>query len=141
MKRLHPIAFAVVCMALFIVSCEEDKILPSEVSSTVTATQWKVSYLWEGGSEKTENFTGFSFTFIATPGTNPASGIVEASDGSTDVVGSWSTGYIGDSSKLELSFSLTPFNTLREDWEVVELSSTTIKLKQGDSKNLTLEAL
>ena len=141
MKRCIPLLTIIISLSFFLASCEDDTIQPSDVASTLESAQWKVAYMKDTDGERTSSFTDYQFTFTATPGTSPASGLVEASNGSTDVVGSWSTGYIGESAKLKLSFSLSPFNTLSKDWEVTELSSTTIKLKQGGDVSLTLQSL
>lgn len=128
----------VVLSPLFFSSCEDDdKIQPSDVSGTVVNGQWRITYFLDADADETSSFTNYNFTFTATAGTTPATGLVEASNGSTDVVGSWATGFIGDNAKLKLNFSLSPFDNLSEDWEVTELNSTTIKLKHvGNGTNL-----
>ncbi len=113
-------------------SCkDEDKIQPSDVSGTVVNGSWRITYFFEADADETSSFADYNFIFTATPGTAPATGLVEASNGNTDVVGSWGTGYIGDNAKLKLNFALSPFNNLNADWEVTELNSTMMKLKNG----------
>jgi hypothetical protein len=127
---------------LFFSSCkDEDKIKPSDVSDALSTGQWKIIYFIDSESNETSSFANYNFTFTITPGTSPATGLVEASNGSTDVVGSWGTGFIGDNAKLKLNFGLSPFDQLSEDWEVTELTSTTIKLKHVDDNTdfLTFE--
>lgn len=140
MKKLIPLLSAILLCLCFAACDDDDKILPSEVASTVVASQWRVTYLRDTDTEKTSTFTNYQFTFTETVATSPASGIVEASNGSTNVAGSWKTGYVGEAAKLELSFSLSPFTALSKGWEVTELSATTIKLKNGGTQNLTLES-
>lgn len=122
-------------------SCEDDKIQPSDVASTVVNGQWKITYFLDADSDETSSFTDYNFTFVATAGTTPATGLVEASNGSTDVVGSWATGFIRDKAKLKLNFAISPFDNISEDWEVTELSSSIIKLKhdKNGTHQLTFE--
>ena len=132
----------VVLSILFFSSCQDDdKIQPTDVSDAVISGQWRITNFIDSDADETSSFANYNFTFTETPGTTPASGLVEASNGSTDVVGSWATGFIGDNTKLKLSFGLSPFDQLSEDWEVFELNSTTIKLKHvdGGTDFLTLE--
>lgn len=141
MKSKVLLSLAIVS-SVFFSSCEDDdKIQPSDVSGTVVNGQWKITYFLDAEADETSSFTNYNFVFTATPGTTPATGLVEASNGSTDVVGSWATGFIGNNAKLKLNFALSPFNSLSEDWEVTELNSTTIKLKhEGNGTDLlTLE--
>jgi hypothetical protein len=131
MKNKALLSLAVLSF-LFFSSCEDDdKIQPSDVSGTVVNGQWRISYFLRADDDATNSFADYNFTFTATPGTSPASGLVEASNGSTDVVGSWATGFIGDNTKLKLNFALNPFDELSEDWEVTEINSNTIKLKHN----------
>jgi hypothetical protein len=141
MKNKALLSLAVLSIVFFS-SCEDDdKIQPSDVSGTVVNGQWRIAYFLHAGTEETSSFVTYNFTFTATPDTSPATGLVEATNGNTDVVGSWATGFIGDNAKLKLNFALSPFNNLNDDWEVTELNSTTIKLKHNgnDTYLLTLE--
>ena len=130
----------VILSFLFLSSCkDDDKIQPSDVSAAVVNGTWRIIYFIESEANETSSFENYNFTFTATPGTSPATGLVEATNGSTDVVGSWGTGFIGENAKLKLNFALSPFDQLSEDWEVIELTSTTIKLKHDNIDFLTLE--
>jgi hypothetical protein len=141
MKSKALLSLAIISLVFFS-SCEDDdKIQPSDVAGTVVNGQWRITYFLDADADETSSFANYNFTFTATPDTTPATGLVEASNGNTDVVGSWATGFIGDNAKLKLNFTLSPFDDLSQDWEVTELNSTTIKLKHDGNGTdlLTLE--
>jgi hypothetical protein len=147
MKSLLSLAILFACF-VSISSCKEDDIIKSsEVAGVLSVDQWKVSYFWDSDQNETGDFAGYAFTFTVTdPDDAPTAGLVVADNGSTEVVGTWQSRNNGDVAKLVLGFSLSPFDELSEDWEVTELTSTTIKLKHvrggnGGTDDLTLEKI
>jgi hypothetical protein len=110
-----------------ILSCSKDddnssSINPGNVTNTVTSGTWRITYYWDTDHEETSAFSGYSFTF----GSN---GVLTATKTGSTVTGSWSTGT--DDSKTELIIvfaSPDSFVEISDDWEVIEMTDTRIKL-------------
>jgi hypothetical protein len=111
------------CLAF---SCDDDddspSISPSEVSETLASGNWRVSYYQDRDDNETSNFTGYTFTFTT-------GGVAVATKNEIDVVGAWSTSDSSNKVKIILSFPGSPLDELSEDWEVIQRSSTEIKLR------------
>ena len=118
--------FWVLVVGLLAFSCDDDddspSISPSEVSETMISGNWRVSYYQDRDDDETSDFAGYSFTF-----TN--GGVAVASKNATDVVGAWSTSESSNKVKVVLTFPGSPLDELSEDWEVIQRSSTEIKLR------------
>lgn len=142
MRGLKLFGFAFVAMASFLfISCETSDDSDNmgsvenveEVKSTVSTGTWLVALFEEDGIDKTSDFSGFSFVFVA-------SGELNAEDGETSVSGAWSITSESNSSDDDSSsdddvdfniFFSSPakFAEISEDWEIVSFSSTRIELK------------
>ncbi len=93
-------------------------------STTIVQGNWKVTYFSDNGTDRTADFNGFKFSFIA-------GGTVAASNTLLAVNGTWSS--YGDDSqeKLVLPFpNSLSFAKLNNDWHIVE--KTAIKLRMED---------
>jgi hypothetical protein len=118
--------FWVLVVGLLAFSCDDDDdspaISPSEVSETMVSGNWRVSYYQDRDDVETSDFAGYSFTFTT-------GGVAVASKNATDVVGAWSTTDSSNKVKVILSFPGSPLDELSEDWEVIQRSSTEVKLR------------
>lgn len=98
----------------------------TEFITILTNGQWHIAQ-YKGESDETSLFSGFLFTFNE-------DGTATASDGITNVNGTWQTN--GDDGSLELDLEYgeeTPFEKLGEDWDLLQLSSEEIILQyEGD---------
>ena len=86
-------------IALFLLllsSCKKDSV-SANVSTTIQNGSWKISLFNDSGNDETNHFTGYSFNF-------GSGGAVSASNGSSSVSGSWSTGNDDSQNKLNLNF-------------------------------------
>jgi len=117
----------------------DDDIDDSSLVTTLTSGQWKISYFFNEKDE-TSGFAGYVQTFMA-------NGTVSAVKGATTVSGEWETdGEIG-TLELKLHFESNQlFGELSDNWEVIEFSNTSIKLKDvsggdGSVSYLTLTKL
>jgi hypothetical protein len=105
----------------------------NQIKTTVQSNNWQITSFIDSGSNETNHFTGYSFTFNS-------NGTLTASNGSNTVTGTWS---ITDSSKSDddnddssddIDFNIfftSPANfndDLTEDWDIVSYSNTTISL-------------
>lgn len=147
MKHLF-ILFSVACLG--ITACTKSSTSNSGVHSTtsiinaVNAGTWKITYFMDKTEDKTANFSGYNFTFgasnalTATNGTNNYSGTWSVTDSNSD-----------DDSIDDLDFNISftapdTFTDLTDDWEIMEHTTTKIKLKDvsggsGETHYLTFE--
>lgn len=97
---------------------------PTEITSTVTDGQWIVTLYKENDVVKTNNYSGYNFTF----GTDSA---LSATNGTTTQSGDWSTYVDSGYTKLDLMFDALdgPFEEISEDWNVISRTATKIELK------------
>jgi hypothetical protein len=89
---------------------------PAPISGT-----WRVSLYWDKKDE-TSNFSGYSFSFNS-------GGQLVATKGSSTITGTWSE----SATKLIIDFGTTAvFNDINDDWQIVEKTATSIKLKDDN---------
>ncbi len=118
----------------------------SQIENEVEAGTWVITLYIDSGQDETNHFNGYEFTFNA-------NGSLMASNGSTNVSGSWSvtdSSNSGDDSPdddidFNIAFSSPPdFAELTDDWDIVQHSSTRIELidisgGNGGTDNLVFE--
>ena len=117
--------FQTAVIALFLLllsSCKKDSV-SANVSTTIQNGSWKISLFNDSGNDETNHFTGYSFNF-------GSGGAVSASNGSSSVSGSWSTGNDDSQNKLNLNFG-----ELSDDWHIISESSTKIELEDVSGGN------
>ena len=141
MKKIF--ALATIFIALGLTSCKKDEpstpnITTSNVTTTVSAGTWRVTYYWDTNRDETANFNGFNFTF----GT---SNLVSASNSLLTINGTWAIA--NDDSKIKLILAFTTnanFIEISDDWHVIERTDTKIRLQDisggnGGTDYLTVE--
>jgi len=132
-------------LLLIMISCSKEETNnmpenPAEVANTITTGTWKISYFWDTDHEETQHFNGYSFTF-------ENSGTLVATNGMTNITGSWSTGTDDSQIKLNIIFtSPADFEELSDDWHVLERTENKIRLEDvsggnGGTDYLTFERL
>ncbi|WP_341842334.1 hypothetical protein [Chitinophaga caseinilytica] len=89
----------------------------------VTSGSWRVSTFSERGSDETGDFAGYTFTFSA-------NGQALAVKGGVSKAGSWS---MSGSSRFNVDFGAKsdankPLGELTDDWKIISVSGTQIKL-------------
>lgn len=102
---------------------------PTPVINTVSQGTWRVTSYVDSGTDETNHFAGYNFTF--------ASGnVLSATNGTNTYTGTWSvtTDNSNDdnpSSDLDFNIGFTSpanFADLTDDWDIVTYTSTTISL-------------
>lgn len=93
----------------------------SDLTAILTSGTWYVSYFFDD-TDETSNYAGYTFTF----NTNGTSLAVR---NSVSLNGAWSNYIDSGDEKLNLSFDGLTLDELEDDWEVVEFTSTQIRLK------------
>jgi len=118
--------------------------IQTQVENNVQSGTWKIVLFKDSGSDETNHFTGYNFTFGST-------GILTASNGTNTYTGSWS---ISDSNSSDdsqddldfnINFNLTnDFEDLNDDWDFISQTSTKMELidisgGNGGTDNLIFE--
>jgi hypothetical protein len=146
MKNLKKIKFSLVLAMLFVLTtsstCSTDDNGPNQSANNPAAVvnivnngTWRITYYYDTDLDKTTSFTGYNFTF-------GANNVLTASNGTTTNTGTWSVtdSNSNDDSISDLDFTLdfnspTQFLELSDDWEIIEKSTTVIKLKDVSGGN------
>lgn len=143
-----PLMFIFV-ITMFIYSCSSDNNTNSpstqdQVQTNVGAGTWRITNFVDSGTDETNHFTGYNFTFNS-------SGVLNATNGTNSYDGTWS---ITDSNSnddsqddlhFNINFNLTnDFDDLTDDWNFVSQSATKVELidisgGNGGIDNLTFE--
>lgn len=126
---------------LFTTACssDDDSSSPSnttveEVVNTVTSGTWRITSYIDSGNNETADFTGYNFTFGSTS-------LLTATNGTNTYEGTWSvTDDNDDSPSDDIDFNIlfsapTAFVELSDDWDVVERTSTKIRLVDDSGGN------
>lgn len=140
--------YLVMCMvALCFVGCSSDddssdvgSQIIAGLTNVVVSGDWIVSSYVDSGTDETNHFSGYTFDFNS-------NGSVVATNGTTEVNGTWSITLDDDSnddnpssSSEDVDFNLSfsspaTFADLTEDWHILEYSSTLIKLQHVSGGN------
>lgn len=145
MKNLKKIKFSLVIAMLFVLTtssmCSNDddspttSTNPSDIINIVNNGTWRITYYYDTDHEETSNFNGYNFTF-------GESNVLTASNGTNSYTGTWSVtdSNSNDDNLSDLDFNIAfsspaQFEELTDDWEIIEKSSTLIKLKDVSGGN------
>ncbi|MFS4418055.1 hypothetical protein [Maribacter sp. 2307ULW6-5] len=115
-------------------SCGTESNSGDALSDTLTAANavWTVSSFVDEGDNETASFNGFELTFSTT-------GSLSAQNGNNTTNGTWSSRKNG--AELEMDFDTENIlDELDEDWKVVSVSATEIRLEDIDEDNGNVEA-
>lgn len=98
------------------------------IRTAVSAGTWHITYFYDSGTNETTNFNGYNFTF-------GASNVLTGTNGINTYTGTWS---VTDSNTnddnpsdvhFNVGFTAPPnFQSLTDDWEVLEHTATKIRL-------------
>lgn len=99
-----------------------------------TTNQWYVSYCFNEHMDKTSYYVGYNLNFYT-------NGTSKAIKNSTQILGNWIKYQEGNKQKLVLSFSGNSLEYLEEDWELIEYTTSLIRLKHVSGGGLDLDYL
>jgi len=125
MKNLLLLLFAGMFTLTSCSKDDDDNNTTTAVAANLKSGTWRVSSFIDNGTDETTDFNGFTFTYNN-------GGTVSAVNNILTVTGSWSTGTDDSRAKLNLDFSsssLSQFEELSEDWEIVSQSATQVSLR------------
>lgn len=106
----------------------------TEFVAVILNGNWQITSFFEG-TDQTDSFAGFVFTFHA-------DGNTLATDGVSSIYGIWDTN--GDYGFIEFELDLeaeNPFDRISEDWQVVEFNSSRIKLQNVNETDQSVTTL
>ena len=118
---------------LFVVSCNKDDDNPTNntqttIQSNVQSGTWRITKFIDSGTNETNHFTGYNFTFNS-------SGVLNANNGTNNYNGPWSItdSNSSDDSQDDLDFNINfnltnDFEDLNDDWDLISQTSTKIEL-------------
>ena len=116
----------------------------TEVINTVSQGTWRVTSFVEDGSDHTNYFSNFDFTF-------GDSNMVTASNGTSTYTGTWSVisdsrsdddDDSGDSLDFNIFFSSPDdFTELNEDWDILERTNSRVRLQHISGGDGSLDTL
>lgn len=112
--------FFIAIMSFMMTSCEKDTVVTDPVGV------WKITKFTDDGIDETADFANYSFNF-------QADGKFIAKIGNQTYTGSWTNN--SSVKKIDIKIQGTPIlGTINDDWEIVELTTTTFKVKDDDSE-------
>jgi len=118
--------------------------LQSEIESNLQTGTWRITEFIDSGSNETNNFTGYDFTFNSNGNLNATDG-TNNFDATWNIIQSDSNDGALEDFELNINFNLTnDFQDLNDDWDFILQSSTIIQLEDisggnGDTDSLIFE--
>lgn len=117
-------------MIIAVAACNEDDSTKNssqeKVVNTISSGTWRITYFYDTDKDETANFTGYNFTFGSS---------LTATKSSTTYTGTWSVtdSNSNDDTMDDLHFNILftappDFEDLSDDWEILEMTDTKIKL-------------
>lgn len=117
----------------FMTSCNNSDDNPNnstqnQVQANVQSGTWRITKFIDSGTDETNHFTGYNFTFYS-------SGVLNANNGTNNYDGTWSItdSNSNDDSQDDLDFNinfnlLNDFQDLNDDWNFISQTPTKIEL-------------
>jgi len=103
--------------------------LDNNATNVATSGSWRVSLYTDSGNSETSDFTGYTFSF------NSDGSLTVIKNGGT-TTGTWSSG----SGKFNIDLgpkdnTNKPLGELTDDWKIISVSDTEIKLTDNNSSS------
>ena len=132
MKKIKNPAFIALLFSLFaFTACSvlsDDNPVP--IGAPPASGSWKLSYLFDK-SDKTSNYSGYTFEFLA-------NGQLSAAQGNQSWTGTWTTGFDDSKSKFLITFPgvhPSALGELEEDWLIIEQTDTFMHFEHTSGGN------
>lgn len=93
-----------------------------DFNALFTGSSWYVSYCYDEYQDITSYYNGYYFNFYT-------NGTSKAIKNNNQINGNWSKYPDGNKQKLDLSFAGTVLDHMEEDWEIIEYTTTLIRLR------------
>lgn len=125
---------SIALLFLLAFACSDDdsgsKVSKDSITSIASSGTWRITYFYDTDTDETSSFTGYNFTF--------GSSALTASNGTNTYTGTWSVtdSNSNDDSMDDLHFNImfnnppapSSFEDLSDDWDIIEVTDTKIKL-------------
>lgn len=134
MKNKFNIGLVAIIISCTTLSCNKDDNSSNEtknqIETNVQNGNWRITKFIDSGTDETNHFTGYNFTFNS-------SGTLNANNGSNDYNGTWSVTNSNsnddDDNHSDLDFNIhfnltNQFEELNDDWDIISHSTTKIEL-------------
>ena len=132
MKQIQSSMLALVLILVAFTSCKKDD---TSTNAIVKQGTWRVTLYSDDAVDETSYFTNYTFTF----GEN---NVVTATNSTNTVTGTWTTGIDDSTDKLYLEFgAVTPFDEISDDWDILESTSTKVRLNDVSGGNGGIDSL
>ena len=121
MNTLKHTLLSLLVLTLIVASCSKTTQAPS-TRSILQQGKWKISLYSDNGSNETDFYSGYQFTFSS-------NGNVAVSTGSNSQTGTWSPGTDETQNKLSLNFLSLALVELNREWTFSEKSYSRVTLE------------
>jgi len=124
-----------IALLLFVAfACSDDdsstNISKDSIASIASSGTWRITYFYDTDEDETSSYSGYNFTF--------GSSALTATNGANTYTGTWSVtdSNSNDDSMDDLHFNIAfnsppapaSFEDLSDDWDIIEVTDTKIKL-------------
>lgn len=123
------IALSVFSLSIFLFACTKSSYNNNSGGTPVDqSANWHVTLFTNGGQNETTDFDGYLFTF-------GSSNVLTAKRGALSTTGTWSQGSTFNIDLGAKSDSNKPLGELTDNWTIISVTSTEIKLKDDNSSS------
>lgn len=124
---LFALKFAII---LYFAACTntEDYVVSKSITTVVKTGDWKVNLFMQGGTDQTNDFSGYNFTFVE-------GGILKASKtGHSEITGSWFEDQLNHVLSIDLGTTDPLLSKLNQSWSITEVKDNQVGLS-GNAAN------
>lgn len=131
MKKLFATAIIMALFSTILVSCskndDDNNTTSTPVATIMGSGTWTVSSFSDHGTNRTAEFTGYTFTY-------EGAGYTGAVLGSVVTNGTWGTTTVDGLERVQLDYGTTaPLSALKNDWRVAGKTTTDVQLVDVDA--------
>ena len=131
---MNPKIFLILFIGLLsFLACDKEvdpqlKSIQNQVQTNVQVGTWRITKFIDSGTNETNHFSGYNFTFSSSEVLN-ANNSINNYDGTWSITKSTSSSNSQDDLDFNISFNLTnDFDDLNDDWDFISQSSNKIEL-------------
>lgn len=133
------LSISILLLLIAAMSCKKDDDTTVPLNTNIQDGVWKITLYESNGNDETNHYSDYQFQFSS-------NGTVTASKTGNSVSGTWSTTTDDSQEKLVLTFTVSPFDELNNDWHILNQSASTVELEDvsngnGGTEYLTFQKL
>lgn len=107
-------------------SCHKDD--NNNSNTDISSGTWRVTLFTDSGKDETSDFSGYSFTF-------GNGGVLTAAKSGSSKTGTWNKGSDFNIDLGDKSDSNKPLGELTDNWEIISITSSEIKLTDDNASS------